>query len=303
MDFHGIDLNLLAAFDALMRERNVTRAAAEVGVSQPAMSAALARLRKLAGDPLFHRSAAGLLPTARARDLAGPIAEALQQIRAVLVEDTAFEPARATQAFKIGLSDYPAFVLLPAITTALREQAPGATLSVHAFTGRDEAVDLLDAGAIDVAIGVPPLHGDRRILSRPILRDSFVTIVANDHPVARRGMDMKAFLSLSHVLASPEGEGYGLVDQALAAKGKARRLALVLPQMFVVPSVIAQTDMTATLMQRVVLASAAARTIATFPPPVALPDITFHTLWHRRTDANPAQAWFRELIASCADAL
>jgi DNA-binding transcriptional LysR family regulator len=303
MDFHGIDLNLLAAFDALMRERNVTRAAAEVGVSQPAMSAALARLRKLAGDPLFHRSAAGLLPTARARDLAGPIAEALQQIRAVLVEDTAFIPAEATQTFRLGLPDYPAFVLLPTVSLALREQAPGATLTVHHFTGRDEAVDLLDAGAIDLAIGVPPLQADRRILSRPVLSDAFVTIVANNHPAARRRMDMDTFLSLSHVLASPEGDGFGLVDQALAQQGKKRRIALTLPQMFVVPSVVASTDMTATLMRRVVLASAAARTIATFPPPVPLPDITFHTLWHQRTDANPAQAWLRKLIETCAKAL
>lgn len=303
MDFHGIDLNLLAAFDALMRERNVTRAAAEVGVSQPAMSAALARLRKLAGDPLFHRSASGLLPTARARDLAGPIAEALGQIRSVLVDDTAFDPTRATQVFKLGLPDYPAFVLLPAITLALREQAPGATLSVHPFTGRDEAVDLLDAGAIDLAIGVPPLQADQRILSRPLLQDTFVTITAKSHPAARRSMDMKTFLSLSHVLASPEGDGFGLVDQALAREGKKRKLALTLPQMFVVPSVVARTDMTATLMRRVVLASPSADSLATFPPPVQLPEITFHAIWHRRTDANPAQSWFRGLVAACAEAL
>jgi DNA-binding transcriptional LysR family regulator len=301
MDFHGIDLNLLAAFDALMRERNVTRAAAEVGVSQPAMSAALARLRKLAGDPLFHRSAAGLLPTARARDLAGPIAEALERIRTVLVEDTAFDPAAATQTFKLGLPDYPAFVLLPAITLALRESAPGANLSVHSFTGRDEAVEMLDAGAIDLAIGVLPSQADRRILSRPVLRDTFVTIIANEHPAARRGMDMKTFLSLSHVLASPEGDGFGLVDQALAQQGKKRKLALTLPQMFVVPSVVARTDMTATVMRRVVTASPAARTIATFPPPVPLPEITFHAIWHRRNDANPAQAWFRDLVAAVAE--
>ncbi|XVN14332.1 LysR family transcriptional regulator [Pseudomonas corrugata] len=125
MDFHGIDLNLLVAFDALMTERNVTRAAARVGVSQPAMSAALSRLRTLLGDGLFARSAEGLLPTPRARDLAVPIAQALHQLQVALVERPEFEPGKASLVFKLGLSDYPAYVLLPALLQALAEQAPG----------------------------------------------------------------------------------------------------------------------------------------------------------------------------------
>jgi DNA-binding transcriptional LysR family regulator len=123
MDFHGIDLNLLVAFDALMNERNVTRAAVRVGVSQPAMSAALARLRTLLGDTLFQRSASGLLPTPRARDLAAPIAQALQQIAAAMVEQPAFEPGTASVTFRIGLQDYPTVVLLPRLLAALRNTA------------------------------------------------------------------------------------------------------------------------------------------------------------------------------------
>jgi DNA-binding transcriptional LysR family regulator len=258
MDFHGIDLNLLVAFDALMNERNVTRAAAQVGVSQPAMSAALSRLRKLFGDPLFLRSADGLLPTARARDLSEPIALALRQIEFTLVKKPDFVPEKALLTFKLGLSDYPAFVLLPSLLKALGERAPGVSLNVHAFNDRDHAVDLLDAGAIDAAIGVPPTHSDGRILTRPVLRDEFVTIVANDHPVARRGMSMKSYLELPQVLVSPEGESYGIVDRALAQQGKKRKLALILPQMFAVPSIVARTSMTATVMKRVALHSPAA---------------------------------------------
>src|SRR3954470_7047328 len=112
MNFHGVDLNLLAAFDALMEERNVTRAAVRVGVSQPAMSAALSRLRSLFDDPLFLRSAEGLLPTPRARDLAGPVSAALRQLELVLVKKPAFDPAHVELDFTVGLSDYPAFVLL-----------------------------------------------------------------------------------------------------------------------------------------------------------------------------------------------
>ena len=303
MDFHGIDLNLLVAFDALMSERNVTRAATQVGVSQPAMSAALSRLRKLFGDPLFLRSADGLLPTPRARDLSGPIGEALRQIEATLVKKPRFVPGKAALTFKLGLSDYPATVLLPSLLEALEKQAPGVSVNVHAFHHRDHAVDLLDAGAIDAAIGVAPRQLDGRIMTRPVLRDEFVTIVARDHPVARRGMSMEGYLALPHVLISPEGEQYGLVDQALAQQGKQRKLALTLPQMFAVPAIVARTGMTATVMKRVALHSSSSGEVMLFPPPVALPEIVFDLIWHRRSDTHPAQEWFRGVIAECAAVL
>ncbi|WP_175687090.1 LysR family transcriptional regulator [Burkholderia anthina] len=303
MDFHGIDLNLLAAFDALMSERNVTRAATQIGVSQPAMSAALSRLRILLGDPLFLRSANGLLPTPRARELADPIAQALRQIEATLVKKPEFVPGEATLVLNLGLSDYPAFVLLPALLEALGEQAPGIAINVHAFNDRDNAVDLLDAGVIDAAVGVPPTHPEGRILMRPILRDEFVTIVASRHPAARRGMNMKTYLSLPHALASPEGHRHGLVDQALAQQGKQRTLALTLPQMFALPAVVARTGMTATVMKRVALNSPAGGKLALFPPPVPLPEIVFHMIWHRRSEGNLAQQWLRALIESVAHTL
>lgn len=303
MNFHGIDLNLLVAFNALMSERNVTRAATQVNVSQPAMSAALSRLRKLFGDPLFLRSADGLLPTARARDLSEPIAEALRQIESTLVKKPQFVPEKTSLTFKLGVSDYPAFVLLPTLLQALEKKAPGVSLNVHAFNDRDHVVDLLDAGAIDAAVGMPPTHADSRILTRPVLRDEFVTIIANDHPAARRGMSLKNYLELRHVLVSPEGELYGIVDQALAQQGKRRKLAMTLPQMFAVPTTVARTSMTATVMRRVALHSPAGHLLALFPPPVALPEVVFDVIWHRRSDTHPAQLWFRELIAECAASL
>jgi DNA-binding transcriptional LysR family regulator len=300
MDFHGIDLNLLAAFNALMDERNVTRAATQVGVSQPAMSAALSRLRNLLGDPLFLRSPDGLLPTPRARELARPIAQALGQIKAALVATPGFIPAEAVFTVNLGLSDYPAFVLLPKLLQTLSEHAPNLMINVHAFNDRDHAVDMLDAGVIDAAIGVLPSHQDGRILTRPILHDVFVTLVAHDHPAARRGMDMDTFLALPHVLASPEGERYGVVDQALAQLGRQRTLALTLPQMFAVPAIIASSRMTATVLKRIALSSPTGGKLVLFPPPIALPEIIFHLIWHRRSNGNPAQEWFREMIESVA---
>lgn len=303
MDFHGIDLNLLVAFEALMNERSVTRAATQVGVSQPAMSAALSRLRKLFSDPLFLRSVDGLLPTPRARDLAEPIAQALRQIEFALVRKPEFVPGKASLTFKLGLSDYPAFVLLPSLLRALETTAPSVSLNVHAFNDRDDAVDLLDSGAIDAAIGMPPTHADGRILTRPVLQDEFVTIIAKDHPAARRGMSTKTYLDLHHILVSPEGELYGLVDQALAQQGKKRKLALTLPQMFATPAIVARTSMTATIMKRVALNASAHHRLALFPPPVTLPEVVFDLIWHRRSNSHPAQSWFREFILEHASSL
>jgi DNA-binding transcriptional LysR family regulator len=303
MDFHGIDLNLLVAFDALMSERNVTRAATQVGVSQPAMSAALSRLRTLLGDPLFLRSAEGLLPTPRARELADPIGQALRQLERTLVAEPSFEPGEASLTFNLGLSDYPAYVLLPALLAALEREAPGISIGVRAFNDRDAAVDLLDAGEIDAAIGVPPTQTDQRIFTRPILSDEFVTIVAKDNPAARRAMTVKTYLGLKHVLASPEGDRYGLVDQALTQRGLRRTVAVALPHMSAVPDIVARTQTTATVLKRIALNSAAARKLVLFAPPIALADVRFDLIWHRRGDPNPAQRWLRTFIAAQAAAL
>lgn len=300
MDFHGIDLNLLVAFDALMSERNVTRAAARVGVSQPAMSAALSRLRALLSDPLLLRGAGGLLPTQRARDLAEPLSQALAQIAAALVKPTEFVPSKASLTFNLGMQDYPTFVLLPALLRGLGEHGPKILLNVRAFNDRNHAVDLLDAGAIDAAIGVPPTQADGRISSLPLLRDEFVTIVSRNNPAALRDMNLKSFLSLSHVLISPEGNRHGVVDQALAQQGKTRTLGLTLPQMFTVPAIVARTNMTATVMRRFALASESVTDLILFSPPLALPKINFHLIWHRRSENSAAQTWLRTFIVTTA---
>lgn len=296
MDFNGVDLNLLAAFDALMQERNVTRAAARMQVSQPAMSAALGRLRTLFGDRLFQRSAAGLLPTPRANELARPISLALQQIGTLLGPAQHFDPATATSTLRIGVSDYPGFVLLPTLLGVLLRQAPGIDVDVHAFSARDEAVALLDAGKIDLAIGVAPTLQESRIMSRCILQDEFVTLVRRDAKAARRILDLDAYLAMRHILVSPEGSRYGLVDQVLADHGLRRSVQVTLPQMSTVPALLQQTDLAATLLRRVALHSAQAGDVMMFPPPVPLPRISFHMIWHRRNDDNAAQRWLRNVV-------
>jgi len=300
MDFKGVDLNLLAAFDALMQERNVTRAAARMEVSQPAMSAALARLRTLFGDHLFQRSATGLLPTPRAHDMAEPVARALREFESVLTPPERFDPGTAVLRFGIGLSDYPAFIFLPSLLGMLAREAPGVGLDVRAFSGRDDAVELLDAGKIDLAIGVAPTMQERRILSRPILRDEFVTLVRRDAEQARRKLDLEAYLTMGHVLVSPEGSRYGVVDQVLADHGLQRRVQVTMPQMFAVPALLREADLAATLPRRVALHSAQAADLMIFPPPVPLPEVVFHQIWHRRYDETPSQRWLRDTVDRAA---
>ena len=297
MDLHGIDLNLLVAFDALMAERSVTRAGKRIGRTQPAMSAALARLRALFGDELFVRGPSGLQPTQRANDLAEPLGRALAEIGRALDFTQQFDPATSSQAFTLALSDHPAFLLLPRLVEALREQAPNATLRIDAFTHRDDAVSILDAGDADLTLGVPPRQPvGGRILSRPLFEERFVCILRRGHPAAARPLDLPGFLGLPHLLVSPEGDRFGQVDAALAATGQRRHIALSLPQMYAAPAVVARSDLIATLLEGVVTASACRDELLVLPPPITLAPVPFVMSWHRRNDAHPVQRWLRNLL-------
>lgn len=298
MDLHGIDLNLLVAFDALMAERNVTRAGARIYRSQPAMSAALSRLRILLKDELFVRSPNGLQPTPRALDLAEPISHALAEIQRTLDFTQGFDPQSSTSIFTVGLSDHPTFVLLPRLIEVLQDVAPMVALHVRSFTARDDAIAMLDAGEVDLAIGVPPTTSTGRILTRPLFEERFVCIVRKDHPVAQVPLNLETFLSLSHLLVSPENDHFGHVDAALARQGLKRRLALTLPQMYAAPLVVARSDMIATLMGGVVNLSGYADELCVLAPPLELESVSFVMSWHRRNDVHPSQLWFRSCIGS-----
>lgn len=298
MDLHGIDLNLLVAFDALMAERSVTRAGARIGRTQPAMSAALARLRALLRDDLFVRSPAGLQPTPRALDLAEPIGRALADIQCTLDFVQAFDPLASAASFTLGFSEHPTHAVLPRLVEHLREVAPAIGLRIRSFTARDDAVAMLDAGTIDVAVGVPPANPVGRILTQPLFEERFVCILRPGHPAAEMPLTLSAFLALSHVLVSPENERHGRVDTALATLGRKRRLALTLPQMYAVPALVAHSDMIATLLEGVVQAAGFAERLVVRAPPLDLDPVKFVLLWHRRNDAHPAQRWLRSTIAA-----
>jgi len=301
MDMHGIDLNLLVAFDALLAERSVTRAAARTRRTQPAMSAALARLRALFEDELFVRSPRGLQPTPRALDLGGPISEALAQIRRTLEFTQRFDPAAADATFTLALSDHPAFVLLPGLVARIAAQAPGAALQVRGFSHRDHAEELLESGFAHAAVGVPAPWG-ASILTAPLFEERFVTVVRRGHPLAGKRPTLKRFLAFPHVLVSPEGDRRGLVDAKLAEHGLTRRLGLALPHMYAVPRIVAASDLIATVMAGVVAGPPHHAELRVLEPPLELPSVPFVLAWHRRNDAHPAQRWLRDAITEAAGA-
>lgn len=296
MDLHGIDLNLLVAFDALMAERSVTRAGARIGRTQPAMSAALSRLRALLQDELFVRTPKGLQPTPRALDLAEPITRGLAEIQRTLAFTREFDPRTSRASLTLGLSEHPTFALLPRLLEMLREKAPAITLAVRNFTDRNDAIRLLDTGEADMTVGVPPAETGR-ILNTRLFEERFVCILRKDHPAAGRPLDLDTFLSLPHLLVSPENERFGVVDAALASKGLRRHLALTLPHMYAAPTLVASSDLIATVMEGVVAASGLAERLTMMTPPIALEPVEFTLSWHRRNDSHPAQRWFRACIA------
>lgn len=295
MNLHGIDLNLLVAFDALNAERNVTRAGTRIGRTQPAMSAALSRLRALLGDELFVRGPNGLQPTPRAAELAEPISLALREIQRTLQFTQLFDPSASSLSFSLGVSGHAGSVVLPRLMSILATRAPNIDLRVRDFASRDDAIAMLDSGEADLTIGIPP-SATSRILSARLFQERFVCILRKDHPMAQQPLDTQGFLALTHILVAPDNEGLDVADAALATKGMNRRAALTVPHMASAPQLVASSDMIATVMEGVVANSGYADRLAMFDFPLPLNPVPFVLSWHRRNDSHPAQRWLRNCL-------
>ena len=298
MDIRAVDLNLLKAFDALMSERAVTRAAGRIGLSQPAMSHALSRLRAMFADDLFVRTPAGMEPTAHAREIAPLISAAIEQIEAALNLGAGFDPAKSAGIFTAGMAEYAEVALVGRLTRAFSDEAPRATLRLLPLNGA-EAGEQLERGIIDVAVahlrGLPPA-----IERRTLLRDPFVVVMRKGHPLAACGaLTLEAYAAQSHVLVSPRGDTTGSVDRILADFGLRRRIALLVATYLAVPAALAVSDLVATVPSRTARQIALTGEIEIVPLPVDL-DTTVSIAWHRRAASEPAQSWFRSLLIDAA---
>ncbi len=298
MNLSAIDLNLLVILQALLEEKNVTRAGRRVGLTQPATSNALGRLRALLDDPLLVRSGRHFVLTPRAERLQRDVDAALAKVTYALRDPTPFSPADTDAVFRVGMSDYAAFVLLPGLYRHLAAEAPAARLAVIPIEARI-AEDLLDERVIDVAVDVfagPPPSGPHEHL----FDDDFVCVMRAGHPLAKAPMTRKRFVAHPHLLVSPGGQRQGVVDRALTELGLARDVAVTVPHFLMAPHLLADSDLVGVLAGRIAHALAAPIGLIVRPPPLKLPGFAVTMVWHHRIDADPAHAWLRSLLAQTA---
>lgn len=297
MDIRAVDLNLLKAFDALHSERAVTRAAGRIGLSQPAMSHALSRLRGLFSDDLFVRTQSGMEPTARAREIAPLISAAIEQIEAALNLGAGFDPETSTGIFTAGMGEYAEVALVGRLAEAFSREAPKAILRLLPLNGA-EAAEQLERGAIDVAVAhlraMPP-----SIETTLLFRDPFVVVARKDHPIAAAPLSVEAYAAQNHVLVSPRGDTSGALDRILVDFGLRRRVALLVATYLAVPAALAASDLVATVPSRAAALIAAHAEIAIMPLPIDF-SATVSMAWHRRAASEPAQSWFRKLLVEAA---
>ena len=300
MNLRSIDLNLLVALDALLSEQHVTRAADRVGLSQPAMSNALSRLRHLFQDELLVRTATGMQATARALELAEPTRQVLRQIERVFESDAGFDPSTSARTFTIRLSDLLGLLLLPPFLEDTGKEAASARFDiVHMPPAR--TVEALEKDEIDVAVSTGLVHS-ASIKSMPLMRDRMVCVMRASHAAARTKMSMKTFLAARHLRVSMSPTDLRFVDDILARRGVSRNVALNVPHWLVVPHILERTDLVAVMPRRLAQALAS-KSLAIRDLPFASHAFEWSMYWHRRHDGNPAIAWLRARLAHVAQAL
>jgi DNA-binding transcriptional LysR family regulator len=290
----NIDLNLLVVFDALVAEGHATRAAERIGLTQPAVSHALNRLRALFGDPLFVRSPRGMVPTSLAQDIAPSVRSILEQVEGVLRGGRALDPAASTRQFVLGLSDYAAFVLLPRLTVRLDQEASGVSLVVR-NTSRSVGLPMLEDGTVELIAGnfpEPPTHMREELL----YEEDFICAGRRDHPDLGEPLDLDRYLALRHLQVSTKGNPSGYVDAVLAEKGLKRNVAVTVGHFLMAPMLVDASDLVATEPRRLLTPLAGRLPLRLFSPPIDIPLFRVVQTWHARHDADPGHQWLRRIL-------
>jgi DNA-binding transcriptional LysR family regulator len=296
MELKAIDLNLLVVFEAVFRERSVTKAGDRLGLSQPALSHALNRLRWRLNDRLFVRTPNGMLPTPRAEELAPPIRRALSELQAAL-EPEEFVASEADRRFTIAVNNYAAVVLAGPITAEVTALAPNIRLSLRP-AGTLDLPDLLDRGELDLAIAASDPSAER-FASRLLAEDRYVVAMRRGHPALLDELDLAAFAALSNLVISSSGEDLGFVDAALGGAGHVRRVGLEAPYLSA-GAILVQSDMVAVLGSQIAREFRRAYPIELRELPFKSRALRSVMLWHKRFDAQPAHRWLREMIIATA---
>jgi DNA-binding transcriptional LysR family regulator len=289
-----LDMNLLLTLDVLLAEQNVTRAAERLHFSQPSVSVHLAKLRDILGDPLLLPGPRGMRPTARAESLREPLRDALEALSRAVSPEASFDPATATNTWRIAATDYSeSTVLLPALA-ALRSAAPETRVAVLELVPARTA-KLAEQGDIDLVFHItsdapPGLH------RQALFSESYVLVGRRDHPRLKRKPTLAQFGALEHVIVSPDGGGfYGPTDEALAARGMTRRVVLSVPHFLFMRSVIEESDLVGLLPERL---AKGRETLRIVQPPVDVPGYEMSMAWHERVHRDAGHRWLRDTIAA-----
>ncbi|NGN41522.1 LysR family transcriptional regulator [Mesorhizobium sp. CGMCC 1.15528] len=306
MNFNGFDLNLLRVFDALMRERSVTRAGDQIGLSQPAVSAALKRLREILDDQLFIRRGNDMIPTPRALELGSSVREALGTIEFALRKRKQFDPATIQRRFTLLGSDVFSLMMMPALSSRFADEAPGVSLQLvdNAWGGierllQEDAVDI----AIDAEFEAPDWTSSAHLLHAP-----YVVVASSHHPriagagiAPREMLPLDLFCQLHHAVRSLDGKVKCIVDPALAKVGRRRHVALVLPHTLGVALATARSHHVATVPLQFAELVAANLGLQIYESPVQLPASDIKMFWHARHDGDTGHQWLRQQIVQVRD--
>lgn len=295
MNLRSVDLNLLTMFDAIMVERNMTRAAAQVGMTQPAMSNALGRLRALTGDPLFIRTAKGMTPTARAEALADPIRRALDLVRTGLSDSALFDPKTSARGFTLAMGDYCEVAYLPRVLAALRTDAPNIHLSMIAPAGATLRKELKE-GVVDLVWDASPIDY-AGYQSEKLIDDSVVWIMSKNNPLTKkRTLSARDYQSASHIRLDPGFTYVHDFDRYVRQKGIHRdfdvEVARIVPMLFIV----AETDHVATMPRRMAEKFAKSLSLVIQPLPFEIPSSPLFQSWHSSMENDPGHRWLRQRL-------
>lgn len=299
MDSRRLDLNLLVTLEALLIEQNVTRAAARLHLSQPAVSAQLNRLRDVFGDPLLIPAQRGMTPTVKAVELLGPLREALDQVRATVATHLSFDPATASLAVSIACTDYVQAALIKHLVAALRREAPGVRIALR-FLDVAQLEPQMSRGDVDVAL-INMQGAPLGLRSRRLFDETYVLIGRRGHPSLRAGLTVEEFARLEHVVVSLRGGGFSTpVDDALLALGQRRNVVLSASSFLVVPDLVAQSDCVALVPRRLVEDRGAQ--LLRVEPPFPVEGFSIGMFWHERSHGHAGFGWVREFITRVVDA-
>jgi len=289
------DLNLLIALNVLLEERNVTRAADRLGLTQSAASRVLGRLRSTFDDPLFVRTSRGLTPTKRALEIASPLREHLTGLEKLLLEQRDFDPATARRRFRIAAIDYVQATIVAPLLKKLETAAPLLDFEIRQPSAESERD--LDAGVLDLSLTLQQPTGPG-VVWTPLYHDDYVCVVWNEHPVRR--LTLSGFAGMQHVLVAPRERAGGIVDSVLEKNGLSRRVAVQASTFLLVPYLLAGSTRIATIPERMAAELARKHPLKILKPPLDIPGFTMCQGWHEIHRNDPGHRWLREALLAAA---